>query len=76
MPLSLDEVKGLPKEKGAGISTEELVGQLSEEAFTTSEVAEVLGVKTATARAKLGKLFKDGLITRSYDGKTIYWFVE
>jgi predicted ArsR family transcriptional regulator len=76
LPLSLDEVKDLPKEKGAGISTEELVGKLTEEAFSTAEVAEALGVKTATARAKLGKLFKEGLITRGYDNKTIYWYVE
>jgi len=40
------------------------------------KVAEMLGVKVATARAKLGKLLKEGLITRSFDGKTIYWFVE
>jgi len=37
MPLSIEEVKGLPKEKGAGITTEELLGKLSEAAYETSE---------------------------------------
>jgi len=74
-PLEIEEVKGLPKERGAAMTVEELIEKLSEMAYSTSEIAEMLGVKKTTARAKLNRLHKEGLIERGYGEKEIYWYV-
>jgi len=75
MPISLDEFEKLPKEKPARakVSTEELLEFLSEQAYSTKEVAAFLNVQTGTAYSRLKRLLQAGLVEVGYQGATAYW---
>lgn len=74
MPLSLDEVKGLPTEKTQGAKVEELIDFLSEQACTAAEIAEFLTVRKAGVYTKLKKLTEDGILSRVYKDNVSYWY--
>jgi len=75
LPIPIEEVKKLPKEKQAraGVPTEELLEQLRQQGMTTKEVATFLGVRTGTAYSRLKRLLEQGLVAVRYDGPRAIW---
>ena len=75
MPISLEEFEKLPKEKPARakVSTQELLEFLSEQAYSTKEVAAFLNVQTGTAYSRLKRLLQAELVEVAYQGATAYW---
>ena len=75
MPISLEDARGLPKEKTQGAKVEELVEFLSEQACNAGEIAEFLGVRKAGVYTKLKNLVEQEILERVYDEKSVsYWF--
>jgi len=64
LPISLEEFEKLPKEKPARakVSTQELLEFLSEQAYSTKEVAAFLNVQTGTAYSRLKRLLQAGKV--------------
>jgi len=75
LPISLEEFEKLPKEKPARakVSTQELLEFLSEQAYSTKEVAAFLNVQTGTAYSRLKRLLQAGKVVVAYSGATAYW---
>jgi len=78
MPLSLEEFEQLPEEKPsrAKVSTEQLLEFLSEQAYSTKEVAAFLGVQPGTAYSRLKRLLNAGKVRVRYRGATAFWMAS
>jgi len=78
MPISKEEFEKLPTEKApaAGVKTEELLEFLSEQACTTAEVAQFLGVKQGSAYGRLRRLLQQGKVEVRYSGAKAYWIAK
>ena len=75
MPIDLDEFADLAdvSSRGAKVSNEDLLESLADQALTTKEVSEILGVQSGTAYSRLRRLEKEGLVVRKFKANTGYW---
>jgi len=78
MPITIEEFQKLSETKEALIKKkyDDLIAALSEQAYTTKEVAVFLGTVVGTAYGLLRRLEKKGIVVRRFDsaGRS-YWIV-
>jgi len=74
-PITIEEFEKLAPQRvrGAQVSNEKLLEFLANQAATTKEIAEFLGVQTGTAYSRLRRLLQDGVVRRMYKGNVSYW---
>ena len=78
MPIPIDQFKTLPRvekgSKGASVSNEDLIAELTKHALSTKEVSTFLGVQTGTAYSRLQRLEGKGIVFRvKGDDNLTYW---
>lgn len=77
MPIDVNEFKSLQEGKGSkakGVPQEQVIEMLRNEALTTKEVAEKLGISYSAAFSRLNRLMEKGLIEARHDEKGLtYW---
>jgi len=78
MPIPIDQFKKLPRvekgSKGASVSNEDLIAELTKHALSTKEAAAFLGVQTGTSYSRLQRLETKDIVFRvKGEDNLTYW---